>query len=130
MATSPLNIQSSYHSRCNSLPSRQHPLTSQIDENLSRLRASEAASTSSSIGHKLNGLQDLHECVDLLLQLPRTQQALAQEQHRKWVEELLDGSLMLLDVCSTAKDALLQKRSALKNFNQFCAEDEELKRDL
>ncbi|XWS55160.1 hypothetical protein CRYUN_Cryun10bG0151100 [Craigia yunnanensis] len=109
MATSPLNIQP-YHSRSNSLPSRQHPLTSQIDENLSRLKASEAASTSSSIGHKLNGLQDLHECVDLLLQLPLTQKALAQEQHRKWVEKLLDGSLMLLDVCSTAKDALLQTK--------------------
>ncbi|XVF54098.1 hypothetical protein PTKIN_Ptkin05aG0153600 [Pterospermum kingtungense] len=100
-------MATSYHSRSNSLPSRQHPLTSQINENLSRLRSSEAASTSS-IGHKLNGLQDLHECVDLLLQLPLTQQALAHEQHRKWIEELLDGSLMVLDVCSTAKDALLQ----------------------
>ncbi|XVE67258.1 hypothetical protein DITRI_Ditri08aG0145900 [Diplodiscus trichospermus] len=100
-----------YHSRSNSLPSRQHPITSQIDENLTRLRASEAASTtSSSIGHKLNGLQDLHECLDLLLQLPLTQQALAQEQKRKWIEELLDGSLMLLDVFSTAKDALLQTK--------------------
>ncbi|XVE67278.1 hypothetical protein DITRI_Ditri08aG0147800 [Diplodiscus trichospermus] len=97
-----------YHSRSNSLPSRQHPISSQIDENLSRLRASEAASTSSSIGHKLNGLQDLHECVDLLLQLPLPQQVLSQEQNRKWVEELLDGSLMLLDVCNSAKDALMQ----------------------
>ncbi|XVE67270.1 hypothetical protein DITRI_Ditri08aG0147100 [Diplodiscus trichospermus] len=99
-----------YHSRSNSLPSRQNPITSQIDENLSRLRASEAAATSSSIGHNLNGLQDLHECVDLLLQLPFPQQALSQEQNRKWVEELLDGSLMLLDVCGTAKDALLQTK--------------------
>ncbi|XVF68034.1 hypothetical protein PTKIN_Ptkin10aG0170500 [Pterospermum kingtungense] len=101
-------MATSYHSRSNSLPSRQHPLASQIDENLSRLRASEAASTSSSIGQKINGLQDLHECVDMLLQLPLTQQALAQEQHRECVEELLDGSLMVLDVCSIAKDALLQ----------------------
>ncbi|XVE67260.1 hypothetical protein DITRI_Ditri08aG0146100 [Diplodiscus trichospermus] len=99
-----------YHSRSNSLPSRQHPITSQIDENLSRLRAPEASSTSSSIGHNLNGLQDLHEFVDLLLQLPLTQQALAQEQNLKWVEVLLDGSLVILDVCSTAKDALLQTK--------------------
>ncbi|XP_021286699.1 uncharacterized protein LOC110418330 [Herrania umbratica] len=100
----------SYHSRSNSLPSRQHPITSQIDENLNRLRASQSASTSSSIGQNLSGLQDLHEYVDMLLQLPLTQQALAQEQQRKWVEELLDGSLVLLDVCSTAKDALLQTK--------------------
>ncbi|OMO72176.1 hypothetical protein COLO4_27791 [Corchorus olitorius] len=98
----------SFHARSNSLPSRQHPITSQIDENLNRLRSSQSASTSSSIGQQLNGLQDLHEYVDMLLQLPLAQQALAQEQQRKCVEELLDGSLVLLDVCNIAKDALFQ----------------------
>ncbi|XVF00791.1 hypothetical protein REPUB_Repub04eG0032000 [Reevesia pubescens] len=110
---------SSYHVRSNSLPSRQHPITSQIDENLNRLRASQLASTSSSIDHKLNGLQNLHEYVDMLLQLPLTQQALAQEQQRKWVEELLDGSLMLLDVCSTAKDALLQTKECTQELQSI-----------
>ncbi|TYI98299.1 hypothetical protein E1A91_D01G204400v1 [Gossypium mustelinum] len=47
MAASPLNVQPSFHARSNSLPSRQHPITSQIDENLNRLRASQSASTSS-----------------------------------------------------------------------------------
>ncbi|GMI68545.1 hypothetical protein like AT2G17080 [Hibiscus trionum] len=110
MATSPLNVQPSSHVRSNSLPSRQHPITSDIDENLNRLRASQSASTSSSIGNQLNCLQDLYESVDMLLQLPLAQQVLAQEQLRKWVEQLLDGSLMLLDVCGTAKDALLQTK--------------------
>ncbi|XP_022748871.1 uncharacterized protein LOC111298422 [Durio zibethinus] len=111
MATSPLNIRLSFHSRSNSLPSRQHPIALQVGE--IRLMASETASTSSSsssIGHNLNGLQDLHECVDLLLQLPLTLQVLAQEQHRQCVELLLDRFLLLLDVCSTAKDALLQTK--------------------
>ncbi|MBA0861116.1 hypothetical protein Goshw_024654, partial [Gossypium schwendimanii] len=76
-------MAASYHSRSNSLPSRQHPIASQIDDNLNRLRASQSASTSSSIGHNLNGLQDLHECVDVLLQFPLTQQALAQEKQRE-----------------------------------------------
>ncbi|XVF00786.1 hypothetical protein REPUB_Repub04eG0031500 [Reevesia pubescens] len=119
MVTSSLNIQPSYHSRSNSLPSRQHPIASQIDENLSRLRASEAASTSSSIGHNLNGLQDLHECFDMLLHLPLTQQTLAQEQHRKWVEELLDGSLMVLDVCSIAKDGLLLTKNCTQELQSI-----------
>ncbi|XVE97650.1 hypothetical protein REPUB_Repub03eG0037100 [Reevesia pubescens] len=114
MATPSLNIQPSYHARSNSLLSRQHPITSQIDENLNRLRASQSASTSSSIGHKLNGLQDLHDYIDMFLQLPLTQQALAQEQQWKWIEELLDGSLLILDVCSTAKDALLQTKECTK----------------
>ncbi|XVE93976.1 hypothetical protein REPUB_Repub01dG0240700 [Reevesia pubescens] len=94
MATSPLNIQPSYHARSNSLPSRKHPIASQIDENLSRLRASEATSTSSSIGSS-----------------PRSEP--------KWVEELFDGSLMVLDVCSTAKDALLQTKETIKEFQSI-----------
>ncbi|TYG88613.1 hypothetical protein ES288_A12G035400v1 [Gossypium darwinii] len=57
-------MAASYHARSNSLPSRQHPINSQIDENLNQLRASQSASTSSSIGHNLSGLQDLHEFVD------------------------------------------------------------------
>ncbi|KAK8717193.1 hypothetical protein V6N13_044470 [Hibiscus sabdariffa] len=43
-----------------------------------------------------------------MLQLPFTQQMLSQEQQRECVDELLNGSLRLLDVCAMAKDALLQ----------------------
>ncbi|KAK8607088.1 hypothetical protein V6N13_052835 [Hibiscus sabdariffa] len=110
MAASQLNVQPSFHARSNSLPSRQHPITSQIDENLNRLRTSQLASTSSSIGHQFNCLQDLYESVDMLLHLPLAQQSIAQEQQRKLVEQLLDGSLVLLDVCGTAKDALSQTK--------------------
>ncbi|XWS67646.1 hypothetical protein CRYUN_Cryun04dG0023700 [Craigia yunnanensis] len=69
-----------HHTRCNSfpLPSRQHPLITEVNELLNRLRASEATFTSpSSISHKLNGFQDL-----------------------------------LLDFCSTAKDAVLQTKES------------------
>ncbi|KAK8263406.1 hypothetical protein V6Z11_D12G040200 [Gossypium hirsutum] len=112
-------MAASYHARSNSLPSRQHPIVSQIDENLNRLRATQSASTSSLIGHNLSGLQDLHECVDVLLQFPLTQQALAQEKQREMVEELLDGSLMLLDVCTTAKDALLQTKECTQELQSI-----------
>ncbi|KAE8691185.1 putative Eukaryotic translation initiation factor 3 subunit A [Hibiscus syriacus] len=119
MASSHLNVQPSFHARSNSLPSRQHPITSQIDENLNRLRASQSASTSSSIGHQLNCLQDLYDSVDMLLQLSLAQQALAQEQQRKLVEQLLDGSLVLLDVCRTAKDALSQTKECTQELQSI-----------
>ena len=106
MAVSPLNTKAYYHARSISLPSRPHPLIPEFDEHLCRLRASEATS-SSSISHKFSGLKDLHDCVDNLLLLPFTQQSLAQYHHEQWVDELLDGSLRLLDLCDTAKDALL-----------------------
>ncbi|KAE8689218.1 putative Eukaryotic translation initiation factor 3 subunit A [Hibiscus syriacus] len=119
MATSHLNVQPSFHARSNSLPSRKHPITSQIDENLNRLRVSQSASTSSSVVHQLNCLQDLYDSVDMFLQLPLSQQALAQEEQRKLVEQLLDGSLRLLDVCGTAKDALLQTKECTRELQSI-----------
>ncbi|KAG4168589.1 hypothetical protein ERO13_A12G034300v2 [Gossypium hirsutum] len=112
-------MAATYHARSNSLPSRQHPIVSQIDENLNRLRESQSTSTSSSIGHNLSGLQDLNECVDVLLQFPLTQQDLAQEKQREMVEELLDESLMLLDVCTIAKDALLQTKECTQELQSI-----------
>ncbi|KAL6209165.1 hypothetical protein ACLB2K_020108 [Fragaria x ananassa] len=105
-----------YHTRSNSFPSRPHPLFQEVDEHLCRLRSSEATSTSSStISHKLNGLQDMYGCVDRLLQLPLTQQSLAQEKHETRVTELLDGSLRLLDVCSSPTDSLLQTKECIQD---------------
>ncbi|CAN1770848.1 hypothetical protein LINPERHAP1_LOCUS11719 [Linum perenne] len=90
-----------FHARSNSFPSRAHPIVSEFDEQLCRLRQS-------SISHKLNGLQDVYECVDKLIQLPSTQQAMIHDQN-----ELLDGSLRMLDMCNTAKDALSQMKESV-----------------
>ncbi|CAN1276160.1 hypothetical protein LINPERPRIM_LOCUS15936 [Linum perenne] len=98
-----------FHARSNSFPSRPHPIVSEFDEQLCRLRQSQSASTSSSsISHKLNSLQDVYECVDKLIQLPSTQQAMIRDQN-----ELLDGSLRMLDMCNTAKDALSQMKESV-----------------
>ncbi|PPS11062.1 hypothetical protein GOBAR_AA09570 [Gossypium barbadense] len=97
--------------RSNSFPrsSRQHPLATEVNEHLNRLRSSKEASTSStSISHKLNGFQDLYDCVVKFLQLPLSHHALAHE----CADELLDGSLRLLDLCSTAKDIVLQTKES------------------
>ncbi|KAG5118348.1 hypothetical protein JHK82_032768 [Glycine max] len=112
MAAIETNTKSSLHIRSNSLPSAPHPFTSQFEEHLHRLKDSKAisSSTSSSINYKLNALQDLHECADKLLLLPITQQALARECSNECVDELLDGSVRILDICSTIKDCLLQHK--------------------
>ncbi|KAI4298322.1 hypothetical protein L6164_031896 [Bauhinia variegata] len=114
MATIETNTKSSLHSRCNSLPSTPHPLVSQFEEHLDRLKTSEAASSSSTpsstISHNFSDLLDLHGCTDKLLRLPITQQALAQD----CCDELLEGSLSLLDVCTTAKDALHQSKESIR----------------
>ncbi|CAN1770783.1 hypothetical protein LINPERHAP1_LOCUS11708 [Linum perenne] len=102
-----------FHARSNSFPSRTHPTVSEFDEQLCRLRQSQAASTSSSISHKLNGIQDVYECVDKLIQLPSTQQAMIHDQNELLDNELLDGSLRVLDMCNTAKDALSQLKESV-----------------
>ncbi|KAI9128143.1 hypothetical protein K1719_001136 [Acacia pycnantha] len=103
-------LRSSYHG---SFPTAPHPLVSQYEEHLNRLKSSASASSSSSLSHKLSGLQDLQDSTDKLLQLSTSQQALAQDCSQKCVDELLDGSLRLLDICISAKDCLLQSKESV-----------------
>ncbi|KAL9238471.1 hypothetical protein vseg_012888 [Gypsophila vaccaria] len=99
-----------YHARSISLPSRPHPVAEQLDQQLCRLRSSQSASSSSaSVSHGLTGLKDLYSCVDELLQ-----QGLSQNQNAK-VDEVLDGSLRLLDICSASRDVLQQSRERLQD---------------
>ncbi|CAK9316044.1 unnamed protein product [Citrullus colocynthis] len=103
------NSKKSFHIRSNSLPSKPHPVVDEVDEHLCRLKAFEATSSSSSLCQKLDGLQDLHDCIDKLLLLPLTHQALVDN---KSVDDLLEGSLKILDVCAMAKDVLSQMKES------------------
>ncbi|XP_061352727.1 uncharacterized protein LOC133297571 [Gastrolobium bilobum] len=120
MAPSTLKTKSNFHARSNSLPSRPHPLILQCNEHLDRLRAShETSSSSSLLSHKLGGLQDLHDCVENLIQLPLIQEALLHNSQENWVDELLDGSLRLLDVCTATKDSLLHTKECMRELQSI-----------
>ena len=120
METSPFNTKSHFHARSNSLPSTAHPLILQCNEHLERLRTShETSSSSSLLSHKLEALQDLHECVEKLVHLPLAQDALLHEPQEKWVDELLDGSLRLLDVCTATKDSLLHTKECMRELQSI-----------
>ncbi|CAO2815721.1 unnamed protein product [Amaranthus hypochondriacus] len=114
MANSPSNQPV----RSISLPSRPHPLVPQIDEHVSKLRSSEVVSTSvsqlSSLGYKLSILKDLYECLENLILLPQNQQKLMLFSNASSIDELLDGSLRLLDVCGIAKDVLSQVKEHMQ----------------
>lgn len=113
MANSPLSPKSNCtHARSTSLPSKPHPLILEINEHLAKLEASDAASSSSSFSIKLSGLQDLHDCVEKLVQLSQTREVLVEQE--KGEDELLDGSLRLLDACTAAKDALLHTKECAR----------------
>ncbi|KAK4284736.1 hypothetical protein QN277_001524 [Acacia crassicarpa] len=117
MASSDSSLKSSLHIRSNSLPSSPHPLVSQFEKHLNQLKSSESASSSSQ-SRKLSGLQDLHDCIEKVLQLTITQQDFARVSNTN-VDELFDGSLRLLDVCSIAKDSLLQSKESLQELQSI-----------
>ncbi|XP_013647102.2 uncharacterized protein LOC106351934 [Brassica napus] len=107
----------SFHARSHSVPSLQHPQAAYVDEQLTRLRSSEAvsSSSSSSIYQRLSDLQDLYDSLDKMIRLSITNQGLSQDQ----IEKLLDGSLMILDLCNLAKDALSQMKERLKEIQSI-----------
>ncbi|XP_010548136.1 PREDICTED: uncharacterized protein LOC104819671 [Tarenaya hassleriana] len=111
-------MAATFHVRSNSFPSRPHPQAAHVNEQLIRLRSSEAASTSSSsscIGQRLSDVQDLYDSLEKLLRLPVTEQTL----DNKAVEHLLDGSLRILDFCNISKDALSQTKECLKEIQSI-----------
>ncbi|CAI8600344.1 unnamed protein product [Vicia faba] len=115
-ASSHFNTKSNFHGRPISLPSRLHPLTLKCNQHLETfLRSSNETSSPSLLFHKIDGLRDLIECVENLVQLPLTKDALLHDQHQEnCVNILLDGSLRLLDVCSIAKDALIHTKECTR----------------
>ncbi|XP_058780880.1 uncharacterized protein LOC131654979 [Vicia villosa] len=120
MAVSPMNTKSNFHGRSISLPSRPHPLILKCSQHLEILRrSSNETSSSSSLFHKIDGLRDLIESVENLIQLPLTQDALIHEHQEHWVNNLLDGSLRILDVCSSAKDAVIHTKECTRELQSI-----------
>ncbi|KAG6405572.1 hypothetical protein SASPL_133163 [Salvia splendens] len=88
-----------HHGRSLSFPSSSHPAVSQFNDNLSRLRSSEATCSSlSSFNGKINGLRNLDESIDDLLLLSHIQQIVS--------EECVDDYIKLLDACSSVTDVV------------------------
>ncbi|KAK1297222.1 hypothetical protein QJS10_CPB15g00281 [Acorus calamus] len=94
------------HIRSNSLPSSVHPTILRIKEELVKLKGLEASQTAEAILIALESLKDLYTCVDDLLHLSFTQQVLVLHRREKWVDEMLNGSVQLMDLCSSARDSL------------------------
>ncbi|KAL3514844.1 hypothetical protein ACH5RR_027561 [Cinchona calisaya] len=108
MATSASNLKIFSHARSISLPTSSHPLLASADEHLRRLKSSEGASAC----QKLDGLKNLYEYLDDVLQLPLNQQ----EVSGKWDEEevILDVSLRLLDICGAVKEIYSQMKESVQ----------------
>ncbi|XP_023754181.2 uncharacterized protein LOC111902585 [Lactuca sativa] len=87
-----------------SLPSRSHPTTLRIEELLNKIKATTASTETICSG--LSQLTGLYECMDELLTSSTTHVLMSRQQNKKWVDELMEESVMLLDVCGNIRDIL------------------------
>ncbi|KAL1323253.1 hypothetical protein HN51_033605 [Arachis hypogaea] len=114
-------MASKYQLRSISLPSRSHPSTIRVDEELIKLKTWEATSTSTSksiaIGFSL--LQDLYLSLDAFLNMASTQHVISQNQggDEKYFEEVLDGSIRVLDICGITRDIILQIKENVQSLH-------------
>ncbi|XP_010277254.1 PREDICTED: uncharacterized protein LOC104611753 [Nelumbo nucifera] len=111
-----------YHVRSISMPSRSHPTAPGIEEEQRGLRALESLSTAQESSLKaeaicvaLFGQVELYKCVESFLQTPQTQQTLAHHQADGWGDELIEGSVTLLDIGSSARDILFQMKENVQD---------------
>ncbi|KAL7117648.1 hypothetical protein ACP275_03G085300 [Erythranthe tilingii] len=98
-----------FHSRSNSFPSQSHPIIESFEDHLCRLRAD---SESTSVCSKLASIKNLHEVINDLIQMPSIQQTLS---HENWINELLEGSLKLVDLCSLSREIVSLTKESVQD---------------
>ncbi|KAK4733314.1 hypothetical protein R3W88_007575 [Solanum pinnatisectum] len=125
----PSSNSKSNHFRSISLPGRSHSnhvrsitecshqTIEKLKEAINNLKALEVSNTSSAevMYNGLLGLEELYKCVNVLLNLPQTLQAFSQYRLGKMVEDLLDKSVRLLDLCGTTRELVLQYKENVRD---------------
>ncbi|XP_004509415.1 uncharacterized protein [Cicer arietinum] len=108
-----------YHVRSISLPSRSHPSTIRVDEELNKIKVWEgtSTSTSTSIHTSLSLLEDLYISLEDLLNTSSIQHVISHHRGKKCVEEVLDGSMKILDICGITRDTMLEIKENVKSLH-------------
>ncbi|XP_051123964.1 uncharacterized protein LOC127246565 [Andrographis paniculata] len=105
-----------FHVRSNSFPSQSHPVVESVEDQLCRLKSSEEASTSaSSVCANLDGVRVLHEGISNLIQMSSVQQALSHGQGQDFVNEMLEGSLRIVDLCEFSRDIVRLTKESVQD---------------
>ncbi|KAF8377735.1 hypothetical protein HHK36_031119 [Tetracentron sinense] len=116
MASSSAKPGNRYRVRSISLPTRSHPSTLRVEEELNKLKNwEELPLNGGTIRDGLFGLGELYKCMEDLLQLPLTQQALVRHQNEKWVNEVFEGSVILLDICGFIREIMSQMKECVQS---------------
>ncbi|TMW95133.1 hypothetical protein EJD97_009344 [Solanum chilense] len=103
------------HIRSVSFPGRSHPTTRRVEEELNKLKSLEVSVAPAAVSNGLLGLEKSYKCIDDLFNLPQTLQALSQNLHAKWLDDLLDKSVRLLDLCGTIRELVSQCKENVRD---------------
>ncbi|ESQ53526.1 hypothetical protein EUTSA_v10027107mg [Eutrema salsugineum] len=97
-----------------SLPTRSHPSTIGIEEALDKVKGINTTTGSSeSILMGLAGLEELYNCTEEFLKMGSTQRVMSSN-GSEFMEEMLDGSLRLMDICSVSRDLMVETREHVR----------------
>ncbi|XP_078173946.1 uncharacterized protein LOC144567652 [Carex rostrata] len=105
------------HSRSNSLPSRSHSFVLKAEEELTKVRAYVG---SSSVNNErmldaIRAIGRVYECINDVVSMSSNQNCLSQQQQRRWIDQELEESIKLLDICSTSRENLDAMKCYIQN---------------
>ncbi|KAK1423535.1 hypothetical protein QVD17_18839 [Tagetes erecta] len=110
---------SRHATRSVSLPTRSHPSTLQLEGELVKFKTWETSvlciSDAKTVYNGVTNLDRLYTCVDDLLSLPLTRQALSCYRYEKVVHELDDRSMRVLEICGFVRDIVSQVKEHVRN---------------
>lgn len=108
------NYTKSYKVRSISFPARssgQVQDTITLSEDLGKLKSWLAIPPpqTDTIGASLEGLNQLYSTMrELLVNSPQTLKALSNSQYKNWVTEMIDESIIYVDICGKARDSICE----------------------
>uniref|UniRef100_A0A0D9XPA8 Uncharacterized protein n=1 Tax=Leersia perrieri TaxID=77586 RepID=A0A0D9XPA8_9ORYZ len=96
-----------------------HPTEAQVEEDLQGLKAciSSSSFTITTMCDGLRRLGDIYNCIEEIMCLPSNQIGLSLPQQKKMVEEELDRSLVLIDLCNAMQESFAEMKMSIQELH-------------
>ncbi|KAG6775628.1 hypothetical protein POTOM_019106 [Populus tomentosa] len=105
-----------YNVRSVSFPARSHPSVAELEQELNKISSWQVPTSLKveTVLGRLPSLGEIYRCVEDLLNLPMTQQALLQHRNEKLMNDMLDDLMRYLDVCGKTRDAAVLMKESIQ----------------